>query len=115
MDEFYKFSETCATDANTEKDTTSPTDVPQDVKDAYFQLVVDFCSCVSPHWRDYIKILYSRDHATFNDQLTISDEAYTIWYIKFNYEIKKEEAEFIKKHGAQALKDKKKREAPWTT
>ena len=77
-------------------------EVRDEVKSAYYIFIKDFCPLVSAHWRIYLgKLCKNRDTASFVNQLTKSDEAFTYWLIKCL--IKKVEADikFINEHGIQ--------------
>jgi hypothetical protein len=106
MDEFYKYEK---------NDVGVEFAASEDVKTAYFELITTFCPCVSIHWKNYLAMLREKSNATFDKQLTISDECYTIWFIKFNYEEEKKATEFIKEHYLKEYNFLKKTENAWTT
>lgn len=56
-------------------------DMNQETEDCYFIFVFEFCPCTSNHWKNYLKVLVSCTEASFRQQLTTSDEAYTAWFI----------------------------------
>jgi hypothetical protein len=76
FNQFYTYEES----DNVEDGSTF--DVSDEVKHAYFIFIKDFCPMVSSHWRKYInhKCLV-RETATYLNQLTRSDEAFSYWLI----------------------------------
>ena len=77
-------------------------------KDCYFYLIKEFCPCVSPVWKGYLRKIRMRDTATFKNNLTPSDEAYTIWFIKHNFESEKINATRISEVGYKKFKEEEK-------
>jgi hypothetical protein len=71
-----------------------------DVKNAYYKFVNDFCSNVSSVWKKYLKeqCLYI-ETATFVQFLTRSDEAFAYWLILCLYEKCAADALVIKTEG----------------
>ena len=89
MEEFYKY------DANIE--------VSDDVKNAYFIFINDFCTMVSSYWKKYLRDhCDDREKATFQMQLTRSDEAFTYLVLICHYEKRVEDAKLIQQVGFQS-------------
>lgn len=82
--------------------------VDSEVQTAYFVFIKDFCTCVSTYWSNYLNVLRVRANATFNLNLTPSDEVYAFWWLYFNLEI---EAEKLKA-GNETDKSEKKPRGP---
>jgi hypothetical protein len=65
------------------------TEVSDEIKEAYFEFLNDFCKYVSTFWSGYIKkdrVKHIKiESLTFQANLTISDEAICMWLIKLNY------------------------------
>jgi hypothetical protein len=99
MDQFYQYDS---------HDNTF--DVPDDVKNAYYIFINDFCTTVSSFWKHYLKnYCKESETATFDQRLTRSDEAYTFWLIKCLYDKCYQHAEYIKQHGIEKWNEKQKK------
>ena len=83
-----------------------------EVKDAWYSFLKEFCALVSYEWSDYLDNLFTAENATFLGSLTISDEAFTEWTIHCKYEEMVTESESIASYGKehwQATRRKRKR------
>ena len=90
-------------------DINDENDVDDDVKNAWYTFISEFCTCVSFHWANYVKRVDRKDNATFISRLTASDEALAMWIISVKYNEVKEHADYIKQHGDDAWKKSKKK------
>ena len=100
LDDFYTFSES----------ESDPFDVSEEVKDAYFIFIKDFCPMVSSTWKKYLsKYCENRDTASFVLQSTRSDEAYSYWLIRCLYTKVQGDAQFIKANGMKKWMNKRKK------
>ena len=92
LDQFYTFE--C------NKNDGTPFDVTENVKEAYFIFVKDFCVNVSTVWKKYLKgFCQTRDTATFVQKLTKSDEAYAYWLYSCLFEKCVPDATVVEQHG----------------
>ena len=74
--------------------------VADDVKEAYFVFINDFCKLTSYAWSDYLKDLGDQSGAaSFHNQLTTSDEAFTFWCIEMKSKGAEEDAKVILEKG----------------
>lgn len=102
FNEFYTFKE--------QKEDGSPFDVSDEVKHTYYIFIKDFCPMVSSHWKKYLsKLCKNRETASFVNQLTRSDEAFSYWLMVCL--IKKVEADhkFINENGLKEWSEKRKK------
>jgi hypothetical protein len=88
MEQFYSF-----------EDNNPLFDVDENVKNCYFVFIMEFCSIVAPEWKSYLKLLKTRDDATFKNILTRSDEAYAFWLLHVLYDKCKAQVDYIALHG----------------
>ena len=97
LDEFYEF------------DDHEEFSVKKEVKEAYFVFIREFVTLVSPHWKSHLKTIKNRDVAKFGEDLTPSDEVFTFWYLKYNYDKEKKNADIIKATSEKDFKEKEKK------
>ena len=81
--------------------------IPDDVQEAYFSFIGEFCPCVSFHWKNYLKYLTDREKATFKNELTQSDETYVKWYLDNHWEDIEQDVEYIKEHSREEFNEMK--------
>jgi succinate dehydrogenase flavin-adding protein (antitoxin of CptAB toxin-antitoxin module) len=98
LDQFYEWKED---DENF--------DVSDEVKQAYYIFIKDICTLVSSFFNHYLKSLEDRNSATFVNNLTRSDEAFTYWLIKCQYNRCKDEAAILEQKGVQAWEQERKK------
>lgn len=85
-------------------------DVSEEVKNAYYVFIKDFCPMISSTWKKYLcKFCTSRDTATFLNQLTRSDEAYSYWLIQCLYKKAFTDYEIIKDQGLKKWNEERKK------
>ena len=96
LDEFYKFED------------SNDFEVKTEVKEAYFVFIKEFVTLVSPHWKSHLKCIKNRDLAKFGEDLTPSDEVFTFWFLKYNYDKEKRNADIIKATSEKLFKEKQK-------
>lgn len=96
LNEFYKYED------------TPDFDVSDEVKEAYYSFIKEFCPMVSSHWKTYIsKNCKIRETATFLNQLTRSDEAFTFWLIQCLEPKAALDHQFIVANGMNSWKERK--------
>lgn len=96
LHEFYKFED------------NADFDVSEEVKIAYYIFIKDYCPMVSSHWKTYMyKRCKQRETATFLNQLTRSDEAFTFWLIQCLEPKAILDHKFILEHGMNSWKRKR--------
>lgn len=83
--------------------------IDSDVRKAWMSFVLEFCRSVSYHWKNYLRNIGKREIATFDGNLSTSDEAFAMWVIYCKYDEAKAESEEIKKVGLAKWKDSRKR------
>ena len=59
--------------------------IPEEVKDAYFKFIMDFCTIISAEFRYYLHQIENEDQGKFIGLLTTSDEAYVFTKVKEKY------------------------------
>jgi hypothetical protein len=85
-------------------------DVIDEVKEAYYLFIDEFCKCISYQWKVYLeKECKDPDKATFKSNLTASDEALTWWLVKCKYADAKKDAERIQEVGKEIWKEENKK------
>jgi hypothetical protein len=75
LDKFYKFS----------NDSLDLKEVEEEVKEAYIMFIGVLVPVISLNWKQYLKtFVKNRSNPSYasNNNLTVSDEAYTLWLIK---------------------------------
>lgn len=86
--------------------------ISDELQNAWFIFLKDFCPCVSYEWTNYLAHL-SRDHRPgFHGFLSASDEAFAIWSIRIKYQRMKEEVEkenLVAETDTSATKEKEKK------
>lgn len=85
-----------------EYDSAPTFQVEEEIKKAYFVFIKDFCTCVSSYWTNYLDVVRVKHNATFDQNLTPSDEVYAFWWLSFNLDnevklFEKEEKEIVTK------------------
>ena len=107
FNQFYTFEDTINDDGQ------STFDVANEVKLAYYKFIKEFCPMVSTHWKKYLhgKCLL-RETATYLNQLTRSDEAFSYWLILCLHPRVVADHKFITDHGLRKwTEDRKKGKA----
>jgi hypothetical protein len=105
FEKFYQFGE-----SPTEGIEVTDSYLSDDVKNAYFIFIKDFCPMVSSTWKKYLcKFCDNRGTATYFNQLTRSDEAYSYWLIQCLYSKAVADFEIIKTHGIKKWNDERKK------
>ncbi len=100
LNDFYTFEETSNEEFS----------VSEDVKKAYYIFIKDFCPIVSSYWRKYLcKLCQHRETATFAQQLTKSDEAFSFWLIRCLEPKVKSDTDFINTNGMSKWNEVRKR------
>jgi hypothetical protein len=103
LDHFYSYENSAAIEPLISS-------IANDVKEAYFVFINDFCTTISSTWKKYLKnYCNSKDTATFAKNLTKSDEAYCYWLMTCLYDKCIGEAEFIKKNSLVKWKQERKK------
>lgn len=75
-------------------------EIEQAVKEAYYVFIQEFCTQISSPWKNYLKNIKNVDTAVFKGNLTISDEAYTKWFLKHQWKEEVANAEKYMELGA---------------
>ncbi len=85
-------------------------DVSNEVKTAYYKFIKDFCPMVSAHWKKYLyKECAHRETATYLNQLTRSDEAFSFWLIQCLVPKVAADHKFITENGIKKWTEERKR------
>lgn len=79
------------------------------VREAWQSFTTEFCRSVSYHWKHYLLKIGKRENATFEGNLSTSDEVFAMWVIHCKYEDAQAEAEEIKSIGLAKWKDSRTR------
>ena len=78
------------------------------LRKAWSSFISEFCRSVSYHWKSYLGKIRNREDATFQDNLSTSDEAFAMWVVFCKYDEAKNEAEEIKSMGQVKWKETRK-------
>jgi hypothetical protein len=81
------------------QDIESKNEIDENVIDAYFVFINDFCRLTSYTWNDYLKDLNDEKTASYNFVLTTTDEAFTMWCLESYQAQVMVESETIRKIG----------------
>jgi hypothetical protein len=80
-------------------------EIDSKLRNAWYSFISEFCRSVSYHWKRYLGKIGNRESATFDGNLSTSDEAFAMWVVHCKYDDAKKEAEEIKKMGLDKWKE----------
>lgn len=93
------------------QDVDNKNDIDENLTQAFYVFINDFCRLTSYTWNDYLKDLNDEKTASFNFVLTTTDEAFTMWCLESYQAQVMVESETIRKIGFaewEATRTKKK-------